>query len=90
MAIVIISLQNGVFLHDFSRQDNTHIIKRSGLPYEHQYSFGLTVDALFEINFVVIFLSAYPIPISCNVCNSNLANNHVFGHDFSFDFKCSS
>ena len=68
MTHVIISLQNGVFLHDFSKQNNAYIIKRSGLPYEHQYSLSPTVNAFIKVNFVVIFLSTYPAPISCNVC----------------------
>ena len=79
---VITSLQNGEFLHDSSKQNNTHVIKRSGLSYEHPYILSPTADAFIKINFVVTFLSTYPKSISCNVCNSNWADNHFFGHAF--------
>ena len=65
---MIIVPRNCVFLLDPSKQNNTHIIKRSGLSYEHQYIISPTVDAFIKINFVVIFLSTYPAPIFSNVC----------------------
>ena len=87
MTHVIISLQNCEFLPNFSKQDNTYIIKNSRQLYEHRHNLSPTISIFIKMNFVVIFLSTYPAPISCNVLTQIGQTNTFFDHAFSFDFE---